>query len=138
MRFLFYFLQALQFYMALLTRVTCFIPDVIFLMCFNPIVEYLKQCEVSDGYCLNDVHYISLPFADDFNLVTREIRKHRKLMVRLHELTTSMGLKLKPRKCRSLSIRAGTSVEEVFFLGVDGILSVLHDRYHKFLGVLHF
>ena len=103
-------------------------------MCFNPIVEYLKQCETSDGYCLNDVHYISLPFADDFNLVTRDIRKHRKLMVRLHELTTSMGLKLKPQKCRSLSIKAGKSVEEVFFLGVDGVLSILRDKYHKFLG----
>ena len=75
-----------------------------------------------------------MPFADDFNLITRDIRKHRKLMVRLHELTTSMGLKLKPPKCRSLSIRAGKSVEVVFSLGVDGISSILRDTYHKFLG----
>ena len=78
--------------------------------------------------------FITLPFADDFNLITRDIRKHKKLMVRLHNLTKSMGLKLKPRKCRSLTIRAGKSEEVVFSLGEDEILSILRDKYHKFLG----
>ena len=55
-------------------------------------------------------------------------------MTRLHDLTTSMGLKLKPRKCRSLSIKAGKSEEISFSLGNDVILSILHDKYHKFLG----
>ena len=55
-------------------------------------------------------------------------------MVRLHDLTTSMGLKLKPRKCRSLSVRSGKSEEVVFSLGESQIASILHDRYHKFLG----
>ena len=45
-----------------------------------------------------------------------------------------MGLKLKPRKCRSLTIRAGKSEEVVFSLGDNEILSILHDKYHKFLG----
>ena len=44
-----------------------------------------------------------------------------------------MGLKLKPRKCRSLSVRAGKSVALAFSLGADEILSILGDRYHKFL-----
>ena len=97
-------------------------------------MEDLKRFEASDGYCLNDVPFITLPFADDFNLITRDIRKHKKLMARLHDLITSMGMKLKPRKCRSLSIKGGRSVEIAFFLGVDEILSILHDKCHKFLG----
>ena len=74
----------------------------------------MKSFELSDVYNLNDVSFITLPFADDFNLITRDVRK---LMVRLHNLTTSMGLKLKPRKCRSLSVRAGKSEEIVFVAG---------------------
>ena len=55
-------------------------------------------------------------------------------MVRLHELTTSMGLKLKPRKCKSLSVKAGKSEDIPFYLGESQISSILHDKYHKFLG----
>ena len=110
------------------------LSPIIFLMCFNPILEDLKRFEASDGYCLNGIPFITLPFADDFNLITRDIRKHRKLMVRLNDLTKSMGLKLKPRKCRSLSIRSGKSEEIVFSLGESEILSILQDKYHKFLG----
>ena len=93
------------------------LSPIIFLMCFNPILEDLKKFEATDGYCLEGMSFITLPFADDFNLITRDVRKHRKLMIRLHELTTSMGLKLKPPKCRSLSIRAGKSEEVVLFVG---------------------
>ena len=110
------------------------LSPVIFLMCFNPILEDLRRFESSDGYCLDGVPFITLPFADDFNLVTRDIRKHKKLMAWLHDLTTSMGLKLKPRKCRSLSIKAGKSEEIAFSLGNDVIVSILRDKYHKFLG----
>ena len=78
--------------------------------------------------------FITLPFADDFNLITRDVRKHKKLMKRLYELTNSMGLKLKPRKCKSLSIVAGKSREVSFTLGNDEIGSILHEKYHKFLG----
>ena len=45
-----------------------------------------------------------------------------------------MGLKLKPRKCQSLSVKAGKSVDLVFSLGEAQISSILHDKYHKFLG----
>ena len=113
------------------------LSPVIFLMCFNPILEDLKRFEVSDGYSLDGMSFITLPFADDFNLITRDVRKHKKLMARLHKLTTSMGLKLKPAKCRSLSIKAGKSQEIVFSLGESEIASILHDKYHKFLGGLY-
>ena len=59
-------------------------------------------------------------------------------MVCLHNSTTSMGLKLKPRKCRSISIRSGKSEEIIFSLGDSQIASILHDRYHKFLGGFDF
>ena len=100
-------------------------------------MEDLKRFEVSDGYSLDGMSFITLPFADDFNLITRDVRKHKKLMARLHKLTTSMGLKLKPAKCRSLSIKAGKSQEIVFSLGESEIASILHDKYHKFLGGLY-
>ena len=110
------------------------LSPIIFLICFNPILEDLKTFEGSDGYCLGDISYITLPFADDFNLITRDIRKHRKLMARLQDLTSSMGLRLKPRKCRSLSIKSGKSVDLPFSLGDAQISSILHDKCHKFLG----
>ena len=55
-------------------------------------------------------------------------------MARLQDLTSSMGLKLKPRKCKSLSIKAGKSVDIGFLLGDSLIGSILNDAYHKFLG----
>ena len=55
-------------------------------------------------------------------------------MGKLFDLTSSMGLKLKPRKCKSLSIMAGKSQELVFTLGDSEIGSILHEKYHKFLG----
>ena len=48
-----------------------------------------------------------------------------------------MGLKLKPAKCRSLSIKAGKSQEEVFSLGESEIASILRDKCHKFLGGIY-
>ena len=58
-------------------------------------------------------------------------------MKRLYELTSSMGLKLKPRKCRSLSVKAGKSVEIDFTLGESTIASILNDKCHKFLGGMY-
>ena len=55
-------------------------------------------------------------------------------MAYLHGRVISMGLRLKPRKCRSLSIRAGKSEEIAFCLGDVEIASILHDKFHKFLG----
>ena len=92
---------------------------------------------MANGYYLNGKPLITLPFADDFNLITRDVRKHKKLIEELHNLTRSMGLKLKPQKCRSISIRAGRSVALPFFLGNDEISSILGDRYHKFLGFFY-
>ena len=45
-----------------------------------------------------------------------------------------MGLKLKPTKCKSLSICAGKLTEITFKLAGHELKSILHDPYHKFLG----
>ena len=57
------------------------LSPIIFFMCFNPILEDLKRFQQTDGYSLEGMLFITLPFADDFNLITRDIRKHRKLLL---------------------------------------------------------
>ena len=48
---------------------------------------------------------------------------------RCHNLTRSMASKLKPKKCRSLSIRAGKSVGFHYFLGDEEILSNVAENW---------
>jgi hypothetical protein len=48
--------------------------------------------------------------------------------------TTSMGLVLKPRKCKLLSIKAGCSVAEEFKLEDYTMARIRDDPYMKFLG----
>jgi hypothetical protein len=45
-----------------------------------------------------------------------------------------MGLVLKPRKCKSLSIKAGCFAAEEFKLGDYTMASIRDDPYMKFLG----
>jgi hypothetical protein len=45
-----------------------------------------------------------------------------------------MGLVLKPRKCKSLSIKAGCSAVVEFSLGDYAMASIKQDPYMKFLG----
>ena len=110
------------------------LSPIVFLICFNPILEKLKQVESKYGYNLEDERIITLPFADDFNLITTDKKRHQILINQLQDLTSSMGLKLKPSKCKSLSIRAGKSEGVEFQLGADVISSIIHDTSHKFLG----
>ena len=50
---------------------------------------------------------------------------------------TSMGMKLKPSKCRSFSISRGTPVATSFHIG-DNEISSIRDEEQKFLGKLLF
>ena len=54
-------------------------------------------------------------------------------MNEIHDITKSMGLTLKPVKCKSISIRSGRSDDCTFAIG-DVVLKSLKDAPEKFLG----
>ena len=58
---------------------------------------------------VNGSRYITLPFADDFCLITSDKRHHQKIMNEIHSITKTMNLTLKPVKCKSISICSGRS-----------------------------
>ena len=102
-------------------------------MVFNPIVQHLKSIEDKYGYNLDGCRYITLPFADDFCLITTDKRHHQKIMNEIHSITKTMNLTLKPVKCKSISIRSGRPDACTFTLG-DNVLKSLKDAPEKFLG----
>lgn len=106
---------------------------VLFIMVFNPIIQYLKQFEPTHGYLLNGHRYITLPYADDFILVTTDKRRHQKMMNDIARITSSMNLQLKPPKCKTLSICGGRSKEVPFSIN-DNVLTYVKDKPEKFLG----
>jgi hypothetical protein len=108
------------------------LSPIIFLSVFNPILEKLHQNE-SFGYSINGTKYITTPFADDLNLITTNKRTHQRLLNEISSWTSSMSLKLKPVKCKSLSIVSGKSTPIIFKLG-DNEVNSIKDDPHKFLG----
>ena len=71
----------------------------IFILCFNPIIKSLES-DLILGYDLNNTKIITTPFADDFCLITGNKRTHQRLINTISNQNKSMGLKLKPSKCR--------------------------------------
>ena len=61
---------------------------IIFLIVLNPIIEFIKQHQETHGYTLktktNVMNVSTTPFADGFNIISRELIKHQ-------ELVTSVG-----------------------------------------------
>ena len=86
------------------------LSPIIFLMVFNPIIQHLKLKEHC-GYTLDGMNFITLPFADDFCLITSNKRVHQKIMNDILDITQSMNLQLKPVKCKTISIRSGLPCE---------------------------
>ena len=107
---------------------------IIFLACFNPILEKLESLRLQKGFDHQGLRHITLPFADDFNLLTHHKVTHQNIINEIMSWTTSMGLVLKPRKCKSLSIKAGCSAVVEFKLGDYTMASIKDDPYMKFLG----
>ncbi len=106
---------------------------IIFLLTFNPILEYLTTLQDEYGYNLNGTRFITLPFADDFCLITAHMRHHQWIINKIIECTRSMNLVLKPVKCRSISICSG-SPKEVSFLTGDFKVPTVKEKPVKFLG----
>ena len=80
---------------------------------------------------------MSLPYADDFCLISTNLLTHQKLIDKIHSQVTSMGMKLKPSKCRSFSLTAGKPSAVPFHIGDSDVPSI-RDEEQKFLGKLLF
>ena len=106
----------------------------------------MKKHKEAHGYIIDDKEIkekttiITTPFADDFNLISRNKKQHQALLSDVEEKAKSMGLIFKPKKCRSLSISSGR-VENVSFVLSDPNdnnlkthIQTTHEKPHKFLG----
>ena len=113
----------------------------IFLMVFNPVLLKLKNMEEKFGYKLHSENtstpIITLPYADDFCLITTNLKTHQNIMNEIESNINSMGMKLKPSKCRSFSIQSGSSANIPFYIGDTRIPSISEEE-QKFLGKLLF
>ena len=115
---------------------------------FNPIIQYIKQNNEQYGYEIktksrNDEaqniskHVNTTPFADDFNIISRNKTQHQKGISDIENKINSMGLVIKPIKCASLSIQSGRSSEVSFTLSdnVNTIpIELIKNKPQKFLG----
>jgi hypothetical protein len=125
---------------------------IIFLISFNPLLQYLKNFEEKYGYemVVKDENYqiieskrmLTTPFADNFNLLTGHKTRYQKIQDDLQSKTTTMGLVFKPKKCRTMSICGGKPSEVDFTLEECSeqnvtrrvVLKSLKAEPHKFLG----
>ena len=109
------------------------LSPVIVILVFNPIIQYLQLKEDRYGYKLNGNSVITLPCADDFNVITSNKRTHQRVINELHSITSSTNLKLKPDKCKNLSIGSGSPKIVPFSLGGKDLDSI-KDSPMKFFG----
>ena len=111
------------------------LSPIIFLACFNPVLEYLQSIKDQYGYDLNGTKIITTPYADDFNLITTHKKQQQKIINNLQDYTQSMGLQLKPSKCRSLSLLSGRPTAVNFTIAGNHVKTLDEDP-QKFLGSL--
>ena len=95
-------------------------------------MQFLKENE-QFGYKLQDEKFITLPFADDFCLITTDKRTHQRMMNKINDHINSMGMMLKPSKCRSFTLKAGRPEKENFKISEHPVPSIA-DEEQKFLG----
>ena len=104
----------------------------IFLLVFNPILQKLKE-NLHKGYKIGEVSTVTTPYADDFCLISTHKTTHQNLINNIHSQISSMGMKLKPSKCRSFSISGGQPKAVPFHIGDNEIASIRDDP-NNFLG----
>ena len=103
---------------------------------FNPILQDLQN-NSHTGYKLGDKSYVTLPYADDFCIISTHKGTHQNIINKIHSHISSPGMKLKPSKCRSLSLCSGKPKNEAFFIG-DNLVPSICDEKQKFPGKLLF
>ena len=109
---------------------------IIFVLTFQPIIDFLIQNE-NFGVEINEKKVITLPYADDFCLITTNMRTQQKIISQLNSHIQSMGMELKPSKCRTFSIKSGKSSQTSFHIGDMEIPSIAVEE-QKFLGKVIF
>ena len=123
---------------------------VIFLIAFNPLIEHIKKYKELQGYKIKfetedgtvETNIITTPFADDFNLISKDKKLHQNLITEIEEKAKDMGFLFKPSKCSSLSICGGKPTNVTFvltdFKGDNSKvpMETVHSNPHKFLGSL--
>ena len=115
---------------------------VIFLIGFNPLLEYIKTRKEKQGYNITTnttaKHVITTPFADDFNVISRNIKHHQNLVTDVENKLKTMALVIKAPKCRSLSIQSGTTTNVQFNLknnkNEEVLICSVIEKPLKFLG----
>ena len=99
----------------------CPYSPIIFLLAFNPIIQFLTS-KINFGYNLHlnnedeDKRYITLPYADDFCLLTTHKKTHQNLINQINKNIQSMGMMLKPSRWRSFSISGGSAKVVDFYI----------------------
>ena len=73
-------------------------------MAFNPILQFLQE-NAKFGYKIQGENFVTLPYADDFCIISTDKRTHQRLMNQVSDKINSMGIK--PTKCRSFSLSSG-------------------------------
>ena len=79
------------------------ISPIIFPLVFNPILQDIQN-QSHKGYKLGDFSYVTLPYADDFCIISTHKTTHQHLINTIQSHISSMGMKLKPSKCRWFSL----------------------------------
>ena len=83
------------------------LSPIVFILCFIPLLDFLKQ-NSEFGYNFQNSSIISLPYADDFNLIPANNRIHQRLLSKLTIRTDSMNLELNTSKHSFLSKVSGS------------------------------
>ena len=108
------------------------ISAIIFLMTFNPVLLDLQIQAEKIGYNLNNAHFVTLPYADDFCLITTNLKTHQKFINTINSHIKSMGIRLRPDKCRSFSVSSGLAKDVPFYID-DFRIPSIKDEEQKFL-----
>ena len=112
------------------------LSPIIFVLTFQPIIDFLIQNK-NAGVNINGKKMITLPYADDFCLITTNSRTQQKLLNQINSHIESMGMKLKPSKCRTFSLKSGKPLKTYFHIADKEIPSIA-DEEQKFLGKVVF
>ena len=108
------------------------ITHIIFLLAFNPILQFIQE-NARFAYKIQENSHITLPYADDFCIITTDKRTQQRIMTQVAEKINSMGMKIKPSKCRSFSLSSvRPSVVPFDFEGYN--VPSIADEEQKFLG----